>query len=297
MSRPKSATGRLEAAQAALEETTRKLAELRAKRDAALLADDDATAIALGAELDGLTQAARAYEDKARLLRDAAQREAADRRVREREGLIKRIESKLAARDQAGAELADAIKRADAAFRKLIDIGVEVTAAWSWPPSDLQACLLSHSAITHVLTHELYRVGGRPMLGGGQVEKPHAGIHFPGAKCPRHELVHLQEKIAPLTTVLQEATAHASNILRGKRPSTPVDVAVTAPIPTTNGQGERPPRTAAEQERDLTLQELIRLGQDTSLQGELRYKANLEKLRQLEDEVAAEQRVGAQHHA
>jgi hypothetical protein len=294
MAAPRSATKRLELAEAAIRAGNNRLAELVQRRNQCLLKDNDAEAIQLQAQIDTLNLELRAHRDKAELLAESVREEERTRKVQEHEGLITRIERKLAARDAAGRELADAIAAADRAYRRLIDIGVEVTAAWSWPPSDLQACLLSHSAITHVLTHELYRVGGRPMLGGGQVEKPHAGIHFPGAKCPRHELVHLQEKIVPLTSVLQEATAHASNILRGKKPSAQVDM--PAPTSAVNG-GESLPRTAAEQQRDVALQELRRLSEDVSPQGELRYKAQLEKVRQFEDTVAAEQRIGAQGNA
>jgi hypothetical protein len=238
-----SAADRLKAAQAALEEVNRKLAELNEKRNAALLADDNAAAIDFGIETANLKLSARAYEDKIRLLQQAAAEQERSRREREREGVIKRIEDKLEQRNQAGAELADAVAAADRAFRKLIDVGFEVQSLWSWPPSDLPACLFSHAAITHALTHEMYRIGARPMLGGGQVEPAgfHAGIHFPGARVPRFELTHLPERIPPLTAVLQQATAHASAIMRGKRSSAQIDIPVSAPA--TNGNVV--PRTAA----------------------------------------------------
>jgi hypothetical protein len=111
LARSKTATGRLEAATTALAEAQRQISELIEKRNAALLKDDDATAIKLGAEIDTLHQAAKAHEDKIRLLRAVAEQEATGRRVREREGQIKRIETKLAARDQAANELSGAIKK------------------------------------------------------------------------------------------------------------------------------------------------------------------------------------------
>jgi hypothetical protein len=72
-------------------------------------------------------------------------------------------------------------------------------------------------------------------------------------------------------------------------------------MPATNGQGEArlatpsPQRTEAQRRRDLALQELHRLSEDISPQGDLRYKAQLEKVRLIEQEVAAEQGVETQH--
>jgi hypothetical protein len=236
------------------------------------------------------TLEARAHEDKIRLLREAAEREANERRVREREGLIQRIEGKLAERDAAGVELAESIARADRAYRRLIDIGLEVQAAWNWPPSDFAACLLSHPAISAALTHEMYRVGGRPMLGGGQVEKPHAGINFPGAPVPRFELTHLPERIPALTAVLQQATEHASNILRGKRPGAPgveisTPVAVAAPVV----NGNAVPRTAAQERLSDLNSQLVKLGEDMTPAGEQEYQRVVSEIAQVQGQIAKEQ--------
>jgi hypothetical protein len=296
--RQQSLTEKLATAQAAIEEANRKLAELNARRNEYLLEDNDTEAIRLQGQIDTLTLEVRARRDKAQLLAESVREEERERRAKEREGQIERIEKKLAERDSAGIELADAVAAADRAFRKLIDVGAEIQNLWNWPASDVPACLLSHSAISAVLSHELYRVGGREKYGGGLVEKHgiHAGINIPGARVPRYELTHLREQIVPLTAVLKQASEHASNIMRGKKLSTPADVAAAVPVPATNGQNEPPPRSPAEQERDVALQELIRLAKDDSPQGELRYKAQLERVRQVEDTVASEQRVGAQGH-
>jgi hypothetical protein len=113
----RTATNRLEAAQAAIEETNRKLAELTERRNAALLRDADAEAIRLGTEIDTLHQAAKTHEDKIRLLRAAAAEEERERKVKEREGLIKRIEAKFAERDVHSQRLADAVAVADRDYR------------------------------------------------------------------------------------------------------------------------------------------------------------------------------------
>jgi hypothetical protein len=112
---------------------------LHEQRNTELLKDNNAGAIELGVRIANLKLAARAHEDKIGLLREAAEKEAAERRTREREGLIRQIESKLAVRDSAGKELADAVAKADRAFRRLIDIGAEIQNLWNWPASDVPA--------------------------------------------------------------------------------------------------------------------------------------------------------------
>jgi hypothetical protein len=284
-------TKRLEREQGALEEANARLAELNARRNAALLGDDNAAAIELGIEIANLNLATRAHADKIQLLREAAAREEQARREKEREGLVERIEKKLAERDSAGKELASAIAKADQAYRKLLDIGLEVMGAWNWPASDLPACLLSHGAITAALTHEMYRIGGRPMLGGGQVEKLHAGIHFPGARVPRYELTHLPEKIVPLTGVLQQATAHASNILRGKRPSAEVEVSASAPAVNGSTVTTAEARLAGLWKRQAELE--AEIAKDPARERE--YFDVVAQIAAAQSVVTAEQQAGAAH--
>jgi hypothetical protein len=286
-----SATDRLEAATGALADVNRRISEAVEKRNQCLLKDDDQEAIRLGAEIDALHQAAKAHEDKIRLLRAAAEQEAAERRAREREGLIVRIEDKLAARDAVGRELQDAVAAADKAFRKLIDIGAEVTAVWPWPASDIPAILLSSAAIAHALSAELYRIGGRPRMGGGQIEPHgvHAGVDFPGAKVPRFELTHLPEKIVPFTAVLREATAHASNIMRGKRPSVE-DASMSTPASSVNGMS----LTTAQERLAGLLKRQAELAEDPARESE--YFDAVAAVAVAQAELDAEQRVGAQQH-
>jgi hypothetical protein len=290
MPRPKSATTRLEQAQADHASAISKLNELETARATALLADDGTKAAHLDGEIEQQRRLVRRFNDTINLLQSAAAEEERQRKVKERQGLIDRIEVKLQLRDRAGAELAEAVAKADAAFRRMIDIGVEVQAAWPWQPSDLPACLLSHGAISAALTHEMYRVGGRPMMGGGQVEKPHAGIHFPGSKCPRFELIHTQDKITPFVDVLKQATTHAGSILRGKPIAAPIDVSV--PV-TTNGQGEAPQRTEAQIRLASLLKKQAELAENVTPAGEAAYRAQMELIRQAQDEVTAEQQLGA----
>jgi hypothetical protein len=127
------------------------------------------------------------------------------------------------------------------------------------------------------------------MLGGGPVEAPHAGIHFPGAKVPRVELTHLREKITPLTAVLQQATEHASNIMRGVRPSAQVDAPVSAPAPAVNGNAVR---TTAQERLDGLLVRLAELSKDPAREREYFDCVGLVAVAQAA--VTAEQAMGAQ---
>jgi hypothetical protein len=288
---PPSASDRLASAQAALADVNRRISELVEQRGKLLLDDNDSEAIRLGSEIDALHQAAKAHEDKIRLLRAAAEQEAAERRAREREGLVTRIEDKLAARDAVGRELQDAVAAADRAFRKLIDLGNEAQQLWGWPESDIPACLLSSTAIAHALSGELYRVGGRERYGGGQAEPHgiHAGVNFPGAKPPRYELTHLREQITPFITVLQQASEHASNIMRGRRPSAQADVPVSAPASAINGV-EVPHRSEAEARLAYLLRQQATLAEDVSPQGEEAYARCVHEIVEAQAAVSAESR-------
>jgi hypothetical protein len=287
-----SATVRIEAARAELEQANARLAELDQSRNAALLADDTATAISLGIELASLKLAAGAHADKIQLLRSLVEKEAAERRGQERARVVEGIEKKLADRDAAGAELADAIKKADVAFRKMVDVGQAIIGLWPWQSPDTHAALLTPNGVATAIMHEIYRVGARPRLFGGQ-DKSGAGIDFPGGRCPDHRLANLQEKIKPMTAVCAEASALASSIMRTGRstgyvePPT-VDVAIS-----TNGQGEPPQRTEAEQRLSALLVEMARLAEDPA--AEQRYLEVVSEVACTQAEVTAEQKIGAQH--
>jgi hypothetical protein len=127
------------------------------------------------------------------------------------------------------------------------------------------------------------------MLGGGQVEKPHAGIHFPGARCPRHELVHLPEKIIPLPDVLKQASEHASNIMRGIK-STNGGLETSAPA--VNG-GETV-RSPAEQRLGALLKKQAAMVEDTSVD-EAAYARLVSEIAEAQAEVTATKQIGAQH--
>jgi hypothetical protein len=220
MAKPKPAAVRLEQARADHADANRTIGDLEAKRHAALLADDDATAAKLDAELDQLRRLARGHRDKIALLEAEAANEENARRLKEKEGLIRRIEAKLAERDRIGAELQARIPEIHKLFLRMIELGREIDAAWPWPVSDRLSIMLPRESISAAISHELYRMTATPFLGGGQ-EEPDAGLKFPGAKPPHLGLMGLPSAIPPMVTVLAQASEHASNVMRGRAVAAP----------------------------------------------------------------------------
>jgi len=237
MARPKAASSRLEAAQAALDEANHQLANLETKRNALLLKDDDAAAAKLANEIKQQRELADGYADKIKLLQAEAEREANARRTREQEALIGRVEKKFAERDRIGAELADLIPQLNTRFRRMIELGREIAAAWPWPVGDALSLAIGRDQITNAISHELFRQTATPMLGGGMdVGRPNAGLRFPGSKSPSFAEINLPESVMPLTDVLRLASEHGSNVMRGRT----TVAAVSVPGPTNGHASERP---------------------------------------------------------
>jgi hypothetical protein len=275
---------RVEAAQAALEETTRKLAELNQQRNKLLLEDNDSEAAKLGAEIEALQHTARVHEDKIVLLKAAAEQEAHEKRLREREAQNKRIDLLFDHRSEIAKKLAGCKKQETALWRQLLALTRQIVAAHNWTPSDLSACLLGPSAVNGALAHESYRVSYTPRLLGGQVEAPDAGLSLPDSRVPRHELRDLPERILPMADAFHEAGEDGKARLRGKSGTTvngapiangvpqqavavPLDSngeAASAPnggdAPVARGQqGESPPRTVADRKLGALLRKLAEL--------------------------------------
>jgi hypothetical protein len=92
--------------------------------------------------------------------------------------------------------------------------------------------MLAESAVVGAIRAELYRVGGRPLPGGGQ-PSPYTAPSFPGGTPERLEWAMLPEKSArPLTEKFAEASVVAGVIMRTGRhdPDVPAPV-VAAPEP------------------------------------------------------------------
>lgn len=281
MARPKAATTRLDEALQASEAGKSKLAELHAARNKALLADDDVGALKLAAEIDLQEQTVRGITDKIELLKSEAEREAAERRAKERAVLIQKIEAKLVERDKIGAELADTIKRSDELFRRLFEIGKEVRAAWPWEHFHLAPALIGDQTILRAVEAEIFKCGGRPDIGGG-MDRPKAPS-YPGGKSPLVEFILQPDKIRPLIDVLKEASQHAGEIMRTGKAygTTPIH---NVPVPEGYG-GEPRERTDAEQRLAKLLSEAYTASVDVSAAGEEKYMAIMAQVKAAQIEV------------
>jgi hypothetical protein len=284
----KSASNRHADAEAALETASAQLAELEAKRNAALLKDDDETASALLIEIEQQRRIVVGHQDKIRLLKAEAEREANERRVREKAALIGRIEKKLTERNRIAAELQDLLPQANRLMCRILDLNKQIDAAWPWPGGDRHSIMVLRETITEAVAHHLYKISAIPVRGGGQFE-PDAGQRFPGARPPTMDLIGLPSAIPPLVEVLRNAGEHASNIMRGKiSASAPAAVVATnggAPIP------DRPPTPAQARLSDLLRRQSALAALPVTPERE--YGELAAEIAKASDAVAAEQ--GATH--
>jgi hypothetical protein len=237
--------------------------------------------------MDDMRRLERGHEDKIRLLEIEADREANERRVKEKLGLIERVEKKLSERDAVAAELQAAIEQADKCFRRMITLARDCRAAWPWAAHDLPPALLGEAAIVDALRHEIFRSGARPLLGGGQ-DKPGAGLSFPGGQAPRLELVGMPDRVTPLADVAREATALASEIMRsGKSTGGATVVAGFVDGVPPALMKEPPPLSPQQQQLAQLLAEQERLANDFTPAGEAAYDAVVKKISALQAEGTA----------
>ena len=231
----KNAANRLVDARTAHADANRQIGVLEAQRNAALLADDDATAAKLYAELETLRGLARGHADKVALLEAEAAREEADAVVKRRADLIVRFEKKLAQADAEAEELQNLLAEAEKKFRRIITLRTDARAAWPIGDSHTNAtagtaegAALSGAAVKRLLSWHLYRIGARPFLGGrpGEIKEE----DFPGAACPRNEVRGRPLDITPFADALRAASKFAVDMMKGK-----LDPLAALP-PAANGQ-------------------------------------------------------------
>jgi hypothetical protein len=98
------------------------------------------------------------------------------------------------------------------------------------------------------------------------------------------------QKITSFSAVIERANAHARNIVESKKAGVPSDIAVPAPVPVMNGG----PRSAAEERLAGLLKRQAELAEDPAREAE--YRDVVAALTQAQDEVTAEQQIGAQQH-
>jgi hypothetical protein len=217
----KTAVDRLADARAAHADALHLIAELEAKRSAALLKDDDKLAAKLAAEIDEQRRVARGHEDKIALLAAAAAEEERGALQRRRAEFVERFEATLAEADDVAAELQELVAQAEQKFRRVIALREKARAAW--PRADahhaaaagsIEGCAMSGGPVRALLSYEIFRIGSRPFMGGesGAVGEP----SFPGGVSPGLDMRLQPEKIVPFAERLRQASAFAVAAMRDK---------------------------------------------------------------------------------
>jgi hypothetical protein len=272
---------RLAEARVAQTATARTISELEARRNAALLADDDATATAFDRELETLRRTERAHVDKVRLLEVEAEREAVARREREHTSLIERVEGKLRAREKAGREVADLVAKLETAYRKLISLSEEIAPAWPWSTVDRNTLMTTAAAIQVQLGHEFFRQSHKPFLGGSPGLR--AEVSLPGSKCSRPvDWLGFPEREPALVDVLAACTGLASKIMRGESvESAEIPAAANSEQPDPIAPG-RPVRTSDQDRLAKLLKRQAELAEDMTPAGEAAYQAVVSEIATLQ---------------
>jgi hypothetical protein len=280
--RPAAAT-RLDAARAAHADAERRIGQLEDARIAALLADNDAKAAKLDAELENQRRLARGFRDKAKLIELEAKREEAAERVRRHESHIKRVEQLGDNFVAAGTKLAAATAVLVEAYREAITVADKRGAAWPWGPQDQAAALLTPQSVCTALSHEFHRVSRVPFLGGRPGEKPMPSL--PGALCSRPtDWLNLPEKETPLIDAFKSATQYASDRMRqsAAQPEAPPLLATNGSLATRAEEAPPPPTLAYSNTLGELLRRQAELAADTSPAGEAEYQKVVQQISTLQ---------------
>jgi hypothetical protein len=202
-------------AKAAHEAATLSIAEIVARRDAALLDGADHSAIAdLDRELADQRRALAIETDRIALLEQRAAEEAWQRRAEAHVAQIESVEAIFAERNAAGAELAEHLAAAVIAYRKVVSLNETAGASWPFSFAETGAALLGHGFVSAVGA-ELYRLSGSEAAVPGEHQAA-----FPGARCPSITDPR-PGSVPPLVEQMREATAYASRVMRDLPAPTP----------------------------------------------------------------------------
>jgi hypothetical protein len=260
-------------AQAALTDTQTKLANLRTRREAALLeGDDPAPVIALDQEIAKLERIAQVQKDRIGALEKEAEREAGLARAKRRSELIARVKAKIAEADQIGAEAQAVADRLVELFKRECQMRIGLAAMWPWTPNDSGAIGLNGVSVRERYMWYFYKIGAVMNFGGGSSFDTMTPS-FPGGISPRLEDRLQPEKIPSMVDVMAEKSAYAAKVLdAGVVASEPI-VAVREATPT-------------DKRRAKLLARINEASKDVSEQGERRYEALHAELAALELEIA-----------
>jgi hypothetical protein len=284
VARKKNGVAALDDTRQLLADTTAQIEDLRRRRAEELRGNADESELdRLDGEIKRLEVIASRHRERIALLEGEAREAEAERRTKEKATLIDRLEKMLGDRRAAALEISEGIAKADAGLRRLINLARDVQAAWPWSGYDLQPCLLAPSAIVTAVTHELYRIGARPLLGGG-MDKFGAGINFPGGKPQRIERAGMPDSIPPLAKVVDQASELASQILRGRSPIAGATVVLVS-------EADRQATPAQIQMAQL-IKRQNKLANDVSPAGEVAYQACVAEISRVAALLEAEKQGG-----
>src|SRR5262249_50706021 len=157
----------------------------------------------LDGELETLRREMRMLRSKVQFLEGEAAREEQAAVVKRKQEQILRIEKKLVERDAVAAELQRHLGAAKQGVRKGSGLSEQVLPTWSFASADIAAGLLTGPTLATAVATELFRVGARPRLLGGQEEKYE--VDFPGGRCPDHRLLGLPKQLPELSVKLRQA--------------------------------------------------------------------------------------------
>jgi hypothetical protein len=217
---------RLDQARVDLQTLEQQIRDLDMQRAAALLADNDREATALGLRLDEARQVVRTITDKCALLQIECEKEQVEAAKRRHENHVREFEQTLARADVAGDELQATVMVLDEKFREVIRLRELALSMWPHGKSShsdaaaraVEGCAMAGGAISILLQHELHRIGSEPLLGGRPGER--VKVPLPGGAPSRltpavdrktGQLVPLK----PLGEVLRTASRFAVATLRG----------------------------------------------------------------------------------
>jgi hypothetical protein len=259
------------------------IAEKEAARNAALLAGDDAAAVAkIDGEIAALHHAERTEADRIKLLEQEAEREEGLARAKRRADLIVRIKAKIAERDEVGAELEKKLGEAVKLFRRAHEIGLEASAMWSWNESDRIAIGLSGMELKLMVMHYIFKVGSVVNPLGG-LPFHHMAQSFPGGQNPKPtEWAMRPDKVPSLTEALALRSKFASRVLDGGKIGKASRA--VAPDPTV------PARTTAEAKLSALLNRQAALANEISPDAEEKYRAIVREIVAVSAEIKAAQK-------
>jgi hypothetical protein len=279
MAKEKSAETTLAEASQELISLNSRLSDASARRDKLLrfFADDKALD-QIEAEITVLKRQHERQAARVKLFEQQVEQEQAAAALARRQEHVARFQKKLADADKVADELQATIEKADALFRKVIQLREDARVSW-WGTTSHENALsvspdgaaLSGIAVKALLMHEIYRVGARPFVGGSPGELKQ--VDLPGGQSPRHELLGQPDKIEPLGARTPRASKAAIEVMKGKIPDGEVPDTPSAPPPSGNGTPPAPTGGASDQ---TTLAALLKrqqqLAEDMTPAGEAAYQ-------------------------